>query len=342
MVEIDTFKDSNRKNIDKSNSILLIGKAESEYKNLEIIYCNSIERVEYIYGKDSDIYNAFNELIAMGINEAYICNCYLFTDYIKVLNNINEEYGFICPLFNFSEFYKTDSSTKVYLAELYSNIIANGLTEIIFTDKHASYYETIEQYIKEMNQINMNFKSLSFNNLTYGENLCFVLNNLQKYKFANVVLAAILVQADLKYYPNANIGDVVFDLNNNDFYGQEIIYFAYNYLTGTTIENLLNFRLVNDPEKFIPIHLIVLKIKRALMFDEFIGKLFTKYTQIQIENKLVEIMDSFVDNLIRSYNIKNIQYQKVHNGSNITIRVIILLSILPFNSIEDIELSLEV
>lgn len=324
------------------NSILIIGHGETDYRNKEIIKCGSLDKAEYMYGKNSDIYAAYKELSDITSADVYTCSCFLFTDYISVLSKINENFNYICPLFNFSEFYRTNSGSKVYLAELYSNIIANGLTEIIFTDKHASYYEDIEQYIKEMNKINTDFKSLHSNNLEFGENLCFVLNNLQNYKFANVILAGILTQTDFKYYPKMNVGDVVFDLNNNDFYNQEIIYFAYNNLSGTTIENFLNFRKNPGPEKFVPVHMVIQKIKRGLDFSDFIGQLFNRYTQIQIENLLEEEMNSFVGVLIQSYKVKKLLYQKVSNGNDIVIKIIIEISILPYNSIESIDLNMEV
>lgn len=340
MATIAINRKTNNQYSDKSNSILLIGHGETEYCNKKILLCKTSEEVEYNYGSSSDLYIAYKEARQITSCDIYTCNCFLFTDYIDILDKINEDYGFICPLFKFSEFYK-NFEKKVYLAKLYSNIISDRISQIFFTDTHASLYENLEQFVEDMSNINNNFKK-SHMTLLHGENLGFVLNILKNYKFANVVLASILEQADLRYYPQKDLGDVVFDLCNNDFFGQELIYFNYNSLTNTTIENLLNYMSKPCPEKFIPVHLIVQKIKKALRFEKFKGKLFNKYTQIQIEDELIEIMNSFVDVLIQSYSVNKIDYQKISDGNEIVIKIKFDLTIEPYNSMEQFDFSLEV
>lgn len=326
--------------IKEEDSILIVGKGNSEYKNKQIIKCDYIEDVETIYGKNSDLTNAFKEAKEVGANHIYICNCFLFTDYIELLKEINNyEFAFIVPLFYFSETYKTNFNTEVYLCELYSNIITNKMTQLIFTEKHASLYEDLESYIETINSINDLFKSKSKDKLTYGDNMCFVLNNLKNYNFANVVLAGILTQSNFKNYPQKDVGEVIFEINNYDLYDQEIIYFAYNDLTKTTIENFQNYRKKTDAEKFVPIHLIVQKISKALDFSEFSGKLFTPYMQIKIEKQINYKMDYFVNKLIESYKILNINYVTSKDNKII---IYIYISIKPYNSIENIDIKLEV
>lgn len=341
MVSLSTVtKGTTTSTSDVSNALLIIGKGETEYKSREIVKCETIENVEYLYGTDSDLTLAFKESLEIGATDIYLCNCYLFTDYINVLKTIiNTEFAYICPLFNFSTTYQTNSNKEVYLVELYSNIIGDKLTQLIFTDKHASLYENIEQYLNEMTSINSTFKLASKDKLQYGDNFCFVLNCLKKYNFANVALASVLMQSDLKYYPQMNIGDVVFDINNLDIYGHELTYFAYDTLTYTTIENFMNYRTVSSPEKFVPIHLIISKIRRELDFSDFSGTLFTSYMQIRIENKVNEKMSDFVGKLIESYTIKNINYVRTIEH---VIIVYIYLTIKPYNSIEEIKITMEV
>jgi hypothetical protein len=340
MVNLSTTDKRITETSDMGTALLIIGKGESEYKNKEIVKCVLVEDVEYLYGADSDLTYAFKEAYALGARNIYLCNCYLFTDYINVLGLIaSTEFAYITPLFNFSETYETNLNKEVYLCELYSNIIGDKLTQLIFTDKHASLYEGIEQYLDEMNSINSLFKQSSKDKIQYGDNFCFVLNCLKKYNFANVALASILMQSDLKYYPQMDIGDVVYDINNFDIYGQEIIYFAYDTLAKTSIENFLNFRTQPAPEKFVPIHLIIQKIKRELDFSEFSGTLFTSYMQIKIENKVNKIMSNFVEVLIESYKILKINYTTTNDHRII---VYIYLSVKPYNSIEEINVTLEV
>ena len=342
MVELRTKNKPsvNSKYDNKDNAILIIGQGSSEFKNKEILKCDSLETVKYYYGENSDLTIAYTEAYEIGARDIYLCNCYLFTDYINILDILTaDEYAYITPLFNFSETYQTNFNKKVYLCEMYSNIIASRLTQLIFTDKHASLYENIEQYLDDMNSINITFKELSKNRLEYGDNFCFVLNNLKKYNFANVALASILTQSNYRDYPSKDIGDVVFDINNNDVYGQELVYFAYDILAKTSIENFLNFRTINSPEKFVPIHLVIQQIKRRLNFEEFSGKLFTPYMQIQIENYVTDKMNELVGELIESYKILNINYVTTTDH---TIIVYVYLSIKPYNSIEDIQITLEV
>ena len=341
MVEVN-IKDKLLKvhDISMDNSILIIGKGETEYRNKEIIKVNNITEVKYCYGEESDLTRAYKEAIEIGAKNIFLCNCYLYTDYITVLDNINtNEYTFITPLFNFSDTYITKTNKKVYLCEIYSNSIGSKLTQLIFTDRHASLYEDIEQYLKDMSDIYEIFKNTSINRLEYGDNFCFVLNNLKKYNFANVALASILVQSDLKYYPQMDIGEVVYDITNNDVYGQDIVYFGYNTINKTTIENFLNFYPKPCPEKFIPIHLLIQIIKRKLIFEDFSGKLLTPYLRIQLENSIIDKMEEFVGTLIESYKIKNIDYVKTEKFAVI---VYIKITIKPYNSIEEVDITMEV
>lgn len=329
---------ANNKNTD--NSILIIGKGSTEYKNKEILKANDLTSVKYCYGDDSELTEAYKEAIDIGATNIYLCNCYLSTDYISVLNNIcSEEYSYITPLFNFSDTYTTNTNRKVYLCEIYSNSIGSRLTQLIFTDKHASLYEDIDYYLNDMTSIYNTFKTYSINRLEYGDNFCFILNNLKKYNFANVALASILSQSNLKEYPQMDVGDVVFDIVKNDVYGQELIYFAYNILSKTTIENFLNFRTINDAEKFVPVHLIIQQIKRKIDFSSFSGKLLTPYMRIQLENAINDNMSQFVSVLIESYKLININYVTTKDNAVI---IKIYLTIKPYNSIEEVSFSMEV
>lgn len=339
MINVNRFQSA--QNIsDTKEALLIIGKGESEFKNRDILKANSIEEVEYMYGVDSELTNAFKEALEIGANDIYLCNCYKFTDYIEIIDNISKkEFAYITPLYNFSETFVTDSNKTMYLCEYYSNILSDRLTQLIFTDQHASTFENLNHFIKSMNKITMTFKDEASSRLINGENLCFVLNGLEKFKYANVALASILMQSDLKYYPSKDIGQVVFDINNYDVYGLESSYFAYDELAKTTIENFLNFREKTGPEKFVPVNLIKQKILRSLDFSDYSGKLFTPYMRISLENKVTSLMAKFVGVLIESYKLQDIVF--IANDDR-TLTIYVLLSIKPFNSIEEINLSLEV
>lgn len=332
---------SNNKSIEH-NSILIVGKGDTDYKNKNIVYPASISAMEELYGKGSELTVAYIEAKNCGATQVFVLNCNKFTDYIDCLNVITQtDFAFICPLFNFSTtFVDPTDESKRYLAEVYSNALANCFSTIIFSDKHASLYEDLSSFMIEMIKTNYDFKDTTYKKLESGENIAFVLNNLQEYKYANVALAAIISNSDLRNYPSKNIGDVVYDITANDIFDHEMIYFAYNSLTGTTIENLQNYYVKPAPEKMLLINIIKNRINMAFDYDEFTGKLINKYTKIKLENYTKSVLQSFVGTLIEKYNIKKIDYVKATNAGEID--VFIYFSIKPYNSIEVINMTLEV
>ena len=329
-----------KKRIDRDeNSILIIGKAKTEYRNKEIIQYSSIEEVEDVYG-ESDLTTAFKEAKEIGAEKIFLCNCYKYVDYIEILNQIeNRNFSYITPLFNFSETFITDGNKKMYLPEIYSNILNDKLVQIIMTDQHASLFENLQHFVDIMNSINNDFKRHIGDNFYSGSNLCFVLNNLKEYKFANVALASILTQNSLRDYPTQNLGDVVFDVNSQDFFNQELAYFVYDDLAKTSIENFLNYHNELSPEKFVLVNLIKQKILRALDFSEYAGSLYNPYLKLQLENKINETMQKFVGDIIERYIVHEFIISSDEEGMII---ITIPLTIKPYNSIESFDLSLEV
>ena len=338
MATLNIENNPQKQTVSFDNSILILGPADTNYKNLEIEYYEDISIVESIYGKNSDLTIAFKEAKEIGAPKVFLCNCYYFNDYVQFLDEITVEFDYICPLFFFSDFCKTNFKKKVYLAQLYSNIISNN-SHIFLTEKHASLFSDIEHFEKNMKEIYNSFNNTILPASINGENLNFVLNNLQKYKFANVILASIIVQNSLKEYPTKDVGEVVFDINNSDFFGKDIIYFSYNDISKTTVENFYNLRCVNDYEKYMPIHLVLTKIRKSLNLDEYRGSYLTSYTRIQIEKRIVEILNSFIGNTIEYYTLDNIAYEATKSHEII---ITVYLTVKPFNSIEDFSFSLEV
>ena len=321
------------------NSILILGKAETNFKRNQIISINNIDLCREYYG-DSELTNAFIECFNLDATNIYLCNCFLDSDYIDIIATISKyRFDFICPLFNFEDKYRIDLSRCFYLVELYSMYLNS---QIIVTSKYADLFEDIEHYI---DYVNSNYTDV-MNGLTrpllQGENLCYVTNNLKNYRYANVVLASILSTCNLRYYPTVkDIGDVVYDLLNSDFYNRSICYFAYNYITKTSVEHLFNFMTSNIPEKFIPIHLIIQKIRKALNFEDFLGKLFNRYTEIQLNEYIEKTMSDFVGNLIQNYELIEYHFNK-SDKEMFVLDGYITIDILPYNSTENIKVTIEV
>lgn len=342
----DFHKDKKNRSLnysfDRNKTMLILGQAETEYKSGEIFYFESLNEVEKFYGKDSDLTEAYKTAKSIGAPYIFLGNCYKFTDYIDILDLIlQNEFAYIAPVsINFSDtFINPGTNREMYISEFYSNAIADKLSLILMTDKHASLYEDIEHYLSELTAINMKFKERTFNGLVYGENLCFIANLLQNYKFSNVALASVLTISNLKDYPKYNLGDVVFDISNYDLIGQEIVYFEYNNISKTSIENFQNYHSNNSPEKFIPVSLVKKIIQRSLNFEQFTGKLLNAYTKLMIENYINNTISTFLIDLIQDYKILKIEYLYSEDH-----RVIIQIDmkITPYNSIESIDMYMEV
>lgn len=321
------------------SSILILGKGSSEYKNLKISYPKNIEEVKDDYGEHSELTKAYIEAKKIGADEVYVCNCFKITDYIHAIDLIAQnDFAFVCPLFTFSTTY-TNSNTEYYFAEIYAEALSDSFSNLLITEKHASLYEDITHYLTSMKSINYKFKDSSIERMSNGQAMAFVLNNLKNYKYANVALASIIATSNLRYYPQKDIGEVVFDITKEDVIDHEFIYFAYDILAKTTIENLLNYHNEKAPEKMLLISIIKNRVNMALDYEQFTGELLNPYTKIKLNNYTTEVLNAFVGLLIEQYKINNIQFVKA-NPSEVNINI--YLSIKPYSSIEFIDMKVEV
>lgn len=329
--------------VNSHNSLLIVGKGDSEYENVKIVYPKTLIEVENMFGIDSPLTLAYKEAKRAGAPEVYLCNCYKFTDYIDVLDLIAQnDFACVAPLFDFSTtFINPLDNKETYLAELYSNALEESFTNLFFTDKHASLYEDIDHYLRTMRSINYKFKDIAFDRLSNGDNTCFVLNNLKDYKYGNVILAAIISKSSLRYYPQEDLGEVVFDITNNDIFDHEFVYFAYDYLSKTTIENMQNYHEKPAPEKMLIISIIKNRINVALNYEDFSGKLINAHTKIELENYTNEVLNRFVGDLIDNYELLGIKYERSGAAAG-EININIYISIKPFHSIENIDMKVEV
>lgn len=327
--------------VNSHNSLLIVGKGDSEYENTKIVYPKTLLEVEEMFGIDSQLTLAYKEAKMVGAQEVYLCNCYKFTDYIDALDLIAQnDFACVAPLFDFSlTFINPLDNKEMYLSELYSESLQESFTNLFFTDDHASLFEDIDHFLRTMKNKNYNFKDTAYNRLTNGENMCFVLNNLKDFKFANVVLAAIISKSSLRYYPQEDLGEVVFDITSNDVFDHEFIYFTYDYLAKTLIENMQNYYKNPSPEKMLLISIIKNRINVALNYEDFSGKLINAHTKVELENYTNEVLHGFVGELIENYELIGIKYERAGAGE---ISVNIYISIKPYNSIEAIDMEVEV
>lgn len=321
------------------SSILILGKGDSEYKNLKITYPKNIAEVQENYGEYSELTKAYVEAKKIGAEEVYVCNCYKMTDYIDAIDLISQnDFAFVCPLFTFSTTY-TNANKEYYFAELYADALVESFSNLILTEKHASLYEDITHYLTAMKSINYSFKDSSMERMSNGQAMAFVLNNLKDYNYANVALASIISLSTLRYYPQQNLGEVVFDITKEDIIDHEMAFFAYDILAGTTIENLLDYHNERTAEKMLLISIIKNRINMALDYEQFTGELLNPYTKIKLTNYTTEVLNKFCGILIEEFTLDKIEFVK-SNPSEVNINI--YMSIKPYGSIEFISMKVEV
>lgn len=338
-INFSTSSTSENSLISSHSSILIVGKGSSEYKNLKIYYPKNVEDMKENYGEYSELTKAYTEAKAIGATEVYVCNCFKITDYVQAIELIAQnDFAYVCPLFTFSTTYN-NGNKNIYYAELYSEALSESFSNILITEKHASLYEDITHYLTSMKAINYAYKDSSFERASNGQAMAFVLNNLKEYSYANVVLASMIATSSLRYYPQKDIGEVIFDITKEDVVDHEFVYFAYDILAGTTVENLLNYHNEKSPEKMLLISVIKNRINMTLDYEQFTGQLLNPYTKIKLNNYTSSVMDSMTGVLIDNYKIDKIEFLK---SSVNEVNINIYMSIKPYHSIEYINMKVEV
>lgn len=304
------------------NSILIIGKGESKKnRNIAVKY-TSLDKVQQDYGMNSELTLAFKEALETGATNVYLYNASFFTDYIdSVKNSKNKLYTYVCPLFDIFEIYTdTANENSIYLVEKYLFDLQGTFTKIIATSSHCSLFKNIEHSISQTLNALDDYKEnrLNINN----ENLFFVINNLKNYQYANIVLASILTQNNFKHYPsNSNLGDVVFNYEEIDFLYDEVIFFKFNSILGSTIENLYNLSSKENEQKYIP-NLIISDIIRSLLnYKDLVGKLYSNYVKIAIENHTLYLLNELEGKLIDGYRINDISVIKDSKTKTVSINI---------------------
>ena len=107
----------------------------------------------------------------------------------------------------------------------------------------------------------------------------------------------------------------------------------------SSIEQLLNFRPVDDVYKKILIDILVKHVVKQLDLSEFNGTLYNPYVKVRIDTKVNKIMSNMKNIVFQDYKIKSIAFEKVDIGVG---NIIIDISIVPFSLLEKINILLEV
>lgn len=325
-------------------TILVIGKGATNYKVNTINKITSLSEAEK-YGEESELYEAYEDAVYFNAtNGLYMINMLYDTDYQNIIHSITQsDFTYIVPLnIKLSDvIYLEESNKRYFVAEyLLSAIKDSNLSTIIMTDNHAHYYEHIDHFINDMESKIQSFKNASIAINNYGRNLCFVANNLNDYKYANLIAAYMLKASPYKDYPLQDCGDAVFDIDTHDVREKELAFFKYNIKRSATIDNFNNFSIADDQDKIVTINRTIKYIQRYLDLSDFCGKFYNAYIKSMVIERLNDLLTNILNVAIRNYNIVSCEFAK--NTQTKTVVILNTIDIMPINSIEKYRLLVEV
>lgn len=333
-----------KKIISKHSNMLIIGKATVPANIGEISYETNYDDVVEKYG-ESDISRAFKIAQEYGCNDIFVMNLRTSFHYLDCTDLLKDyDFTYIVPVSVYvsdtmNDPYHNDIqySYVTYLLSKISNSV-NCNSVIVATDKHASLYETMDDFIDEMN-FNVSYITDGSTNKMKLNNVIFVANNLKDTKYANVVLAASLCYAPLSQYPSGEYGDTVFDIDTWDGL-KEVALFKPHTNNSTTVENLLNLQK-EGATKIVYIDRIIKALQREIEFTEFIGKGYTEYRRLKIEEKLAKYLDTQIGVTIYDYNIDLVQ-GIIDRSNPGTVIVKCDFTVWPLNCITECHISKEI
>lgn len=347
MLSIQSYVQSNTssimRNINREDSILIIGKGKDEKNLNDFIRPTGRNDMREIYG-DCELTSAYEHAFAHGARNIFVMNCYKTTDFIESMSFAsNYNFAYVVPIgIKLSDkFYSIDYQKEMYFAEYYLKEFSKHTNStIIFTDEHARLYENIDHFMGEMHRKVLAFKDQSKYILEEsGRNLAFCLNNINSVSYSNVILAAKLCSINIGEYPSNIDLDAIFDLDSEDIYSDEIIYFKNNYHTKISIENLKNFRVVNDANKLIVIDRVIKYIEKTIDTSFVVGKLYSQYVKMNLHDYLDMFFRKLIGFAIRNYQINEISFTA---SKNMTGYLTANIDIFPINSLEKVEAMMEV
>lgn len=316
-------------------SILIIGSADTSYGINTILEQDSTKIVEGLYGVDSPLTKAFKYFAVVSDVKIYLANTPYKSDYIDIVNTArHSNLDFIIPLgIKFSD-EATDviSGAKYSYTELLLKSIGQASeTILVMTDNHASLYEDIDHYLKDMFNKIKAYKKKSKLLKQHGRQLWLVANNLKHISHANAMLCAAVCHNTVGSYPNYDFPEAIFNIDLFDVKKHELIYFKNNTYSYTSIENFKNFSLDQIPEKIIPIDLVIRQINKELDLTKFCGQLLSNVTKLKIRTEVLNYLDSIKGRMIRGYEFQDIQ---IDLKADYTYTIIVYFYILPINSLE--------
>lgn len=329
--------------VDINTNLLIIGKGGSDNGRREISYAVDEDKVNEFYGEESDLAIAYRSATEIGAKDIFLMNLRQDQDYFDVIEALKQnEFAYVAfaSLLLSDTFQDVLNGNKVHsmLAYLLGYIGPNYNSTFVITDKHASLYEGIDDFISSMRLIQTKFLGRCSGRANL-ENVIFVANNLKDYKAASIPLAASLCATEPNVYSTANFGDAIFHIDQWDQPG-DMAYFRRHVDGTTTIENGLNMLQKADaPEKIIFIDRILKILRRDMDFTEFKGRQYTKYQKLLFRQKLEKYLNSVKGYLIVWYKIISVEAYHDQPG---TVVMVARIEVQPVNCLEVCTLKVEV
>lgn len=299
------------------NSILLVGLGTNKFKLNEIVETTDLDYIKNNFGADSCFFKASVLAEKFGQNhDLYILNLDTWED-IKyqeeILLDLNFDYIVPLDLYIDDSYYDRYYQKKLTYSQLILLLLHKTVTTMVLTGPHAKDYENLDAFLgseaERLNNVEYRFDNLRKNGMIY------VANILANYTYANVILATMLANTDYGEYPSSSILESpVFDIDYSDV-SNRMVYFKSNYLTGTTVENLVNFDK-NYITRLVPVYKIIkyFYFHRADL-DKFIGLAYTEYRKLKIQEELFKFLDSLVGWIIHKYELISITVVSNEYGS---------------------------
>jgi len=332
-----------KRTIGKHSNMLLVGEGATSFGIGDIVYEDNYDHVLKKYGK-SELSDAFKIAKDYGVKDVFLMNVKTSSQYLEHIKLLKDyDFTYIVPV----SVYISDTMNDPYNNNAeYSYItyilsmISDSKSEsvIIATDKHASLYEDMDIFIEDMNFAASYITDGSTNRMKLN-NVIFVANNLEETEHANVYLASVLCTIPLSKYPEDEFGKTIFDIDSWDGL-KNVAYFKPHTDGSVTIENLLNFEK-GGPLKIVYIDRIIKALSREIEFNEFIGKGYTEYRRVRIQEKLAKYLEDQIGKTIYDFNINSVYATKTkqHPG---TVTVYCDFSVWPLNCIAECRISKEI
>jgi hypothetical protein len=219
--------------------------------------------------------------------------------------------------------------------------LTNNTSTLLMTDYASNLYNGIDDYITDMNSI---YNTLQVKNSDilnkYGNNIIFVLNNLQNNKFAHVLVGASLSVCEFNNYPMNIAVPTYYDLDYSDISNKSLCFHKYHIASGySSVEYLNNMKMSDDIYKKVLIDLLVKHVVNKLQLSEFNGVLFNPYVKVQIDTKVKKILDEMKGVVFADYILKGISFNSTGIGVG---NIVIDVSITPYSLLETINILMEV